>query len=60
MAYASSIRNNLDSLAEMFIFSLIVSQALLISTSVSKFSKAQTRLRFQHDTALYHLPSLIY
>jgi hypothetical protein len=40
MANASSIQNNLDCLAEVFIFSVIVSQALLISTSVSKSSKA--------------------
>jgi hypothetical protein len=45
-------------LAEILIFSLIVSQALLISTSASKSSKLQTYLRSEHDIALYHLPRL--
>jgi hypothetical protein len=40
VAYVSSIYNYLDPLAEIFIFSLKVSQALLVATSASKFSKA--------------------
>jgi hypothetical protein len=40
MAHAFSVHNNLDSLADILIFSLIVSQALFAYTSVSKFSSA--------------------
>jgi hypothetical protein len=41
MAYAVSTRNNLRlCVAEAFIFSLILSQALVISKSSSKFLKA--------------------
>jgi hypothetical protein len=40
MAYAASVHNNLDSFAEIFIFFLIVSQIVLISTSASISSNA--------------------
>jgi hypothetical protein len=45
-------------LAEIFIFSPIVSQPLLISISSSKSSKLQTYVRPQEDTTLYFLPRL--
>jgi hypothetical protein len=44
---------------EIFVFSLIGSQAVLISMSLSAFTKLQTYLRFQSDTSLYPLPHLI-
>jgi hypothetical protein len=55
MAYAASINNNVDSLlAEILIFSLRVFQAPLISTSSSKFSKAENL--FEILTLHYSLP----
>jgi hypothetical protein len=47
-------------LAEILIFSLLVSQALLIFTSASKSSKAANLFRSQHEIALYPLPRLIF
>jgi hypothetical protein len=59
MSYASSVQSNLESLAKICIFPLIVYEALLISTSETKFPKLQTHLRSQRDSALYLLPRLI-
>jgi hypothetical protein len=59
MAYASSIHNNLETFGRNLIFSLVVSQALLISPHRLHQPKLQTYFKFQHDTSLYPLPRLI-
>jgi hypothetical protein len=58
MVYAFSNHNNLDSLWLIFIFSLRVSQALLISTRDTNLPTLQTYLRPQYDISLYLLPCL--
>jgi hypothetical protein len=52
MAYASSICPTF-SLAEIFTFSLTVSQALLMSVSSPKFSKVANLFRILTETVLY-------
>jgi hypothetical protein len=52
MAYASSIRPTL-SLAEIFTYSLTVSQALLMSVLSPKFSKAVNLFGILTETVLY-------
>jgi hypothetical protein len=55
MAYAASVHNNLDSLLLIFfIISLIFSQIVLISTSASKSSNAETYFRPQHKEINYN------
>jgi hypothetical protein len=55
MAFASSVHNNRDSLVDIFIFSLIVSQALLVSSSASKSSKAIWDFKTILFFTLYHV-----
>jgi hypothetical protein len=59
IAYASSIHNSLDSLAQIFIFSVVGSQAVLISTSSSEFSKVVILYEIEPSTILYPLLHVI-